>query len=139
MPQIDARAPLFEYGLVLNNLNLNPPTNLIQIWLGGSFLGNYSPEELAEWGQRISEGWWPVGLLGNDFALPKKPKWSLANVGMVVKTIASRIIADGDAAPAIFLLYGSSPRGPANPDSRTAGLLIDETSFTIKWVQEVLG
>ena len=120
----DAREPLFEHSLILCG-----DGDTLTIWNDGEEKHSTDIEGLLTLGKDLMSGRVPDWLYTN----PRRCSWDLSLSGRVLETVALRMKEDGCTDPALTLLYGGSLVGPANPDPRKAGLLIEEDRHTIKW------
>lgn len=123
MDRADGRAPLFEWEVVLYPAG---PT-AVAVWSGGvQVIKACTCEGLQALATALKAGEKP------DWLESKGSTWSLESVGAVVEAVADRMLTEG-CEPALRALYGGKKLGPANPDMRVAGVVIDDDD-TVTWV-----
>jgi len=121
----DARAPLYEHSLTLCGNG-----NEVTIWNDGEEKLNTDIAGLKAVGEEMIA---QPGKLPEWF-VPGSGAWPIEMVGTVLVTVAERCEADGGCDNAFKTLYGGKAFGPANPDMRHAGLVIEEDGQTLTWL-----
>jgi len=117
----DAREPLYQHGLTLEPGD----EGTVAVWKDGEEKLTTDAEGLLRLGEEVERGQPP------DWLTPGKSEWPVEMVGTVLMAVARKLSEDTET---LIKLYGGQPFGPAGPDIRHAGLVIEDDKQTLKWV-----
>ncbi len=119
----DARAPLFQH-----NLTLTGDGDEITVWNDGEEKLATDIPGLKALGEQMQAGDVPDWFVSGD------TDWPVEVVGTVLTVVATHMESEASCDDTLKRLYGGSTFGPANPDTRDAGLMLAEDRRTASWV-----
>tara|TARA_Y100000310_G_scaffold254637_2_gene261754 strand:+ start:2264 stop:2632 length:369 start_codon:yes stop_codon:yes gene_type:complete len=118
----DAREPLYQHSLTLCG-----DGDEITVWNDGEEKLTTDIEGLKALAGQMQAGETP------DWFVPGSTDWPVEMIGTVLLVVAARMEAETSCDDTLKRLYGGSTFGPANPDTRSAGLFIAEDRQTVNW------
>lgn len=119
----DGRAPLFGHSLILGYV----PENKFEVWNAGVRVStDIDISGLEALGDRFEKDDIPEWYNGDE------GDWGYPESGRVLKALAKKAAEIG-CKQALTRFYGGNINGPANPDLRKAGLVINIDNGTLNW------